>query len=71
MSLQYKENNFSVENLSTSHSKSQNNIDKIARPNIDHLIKRILVERRRENRKSKALVLIVLSIILIFYFFQN
>ena len=71
MSSQYKENNFSVEKLSTSHSKSQNNIDKIARPNIDHLIKRILVERRRKNRKSKALVLIVLSIILIFYFFQN
>jgi|TARA_B110000261_G_scaffold130948_1_gene146916 hypothetical protein len=69
MSLQYKENNFSTENLSTSHATSQNNIDKTARPNIDHLIKRILVERRREKRNSMALGFLVLSIILIFYFF--
>jgi hypothetical protein len=71
MSLQYKENNFSTENLSTSHATPQNNIAKTARPNIDHLIKRILVERRREKRKSMALGFLVLSIILIFYFFQN
>ena len=69
MSLQYKENNFSTENLSTSHATSQNNIDKTARPNIDHLIKRILIERRREKRNSMALGFLVLSIILIFYFF--
>ena len=69
MSLQYKENNFSTENLSTSHATSQNNTDKTARPNIDHLIKRILVERRREKRNSMALGFLVLSIILIFYFF--
>ena len=69
MSTQYKENNFSTENLSTLRDKSQNNIDKIVRPNIDHLIKRILVERRREKRNSIALGFLVLSIILIFYFF--
>ena len=69
MSTQYKENNFSTENLSTLRDKSQNNIDKIVRPNIDHLIKRILVERRREKRNSMALGFLVLSIILIFYFF--
>ena len=68
MSLQYKENNFSTENLSTSHATSQNNIDKTARPNIDHLIKRILVERRREKIKSMALGFLVLSIILMFIF---
>ena len=68
MSTQYKENNFSTENLSTSHATSQNNIDKTARPNIDHLIKRILVERRREKIKSMALGFLVLSIILMFIF---
>jgi len=69
MSQQYKENNFSTENLSTSRATSQNNIDKTARPNIEHLIKRILTEKRREKRKSMALGFLVLSIILIFYFF--
>ena len=68
MSTQYKENNFSTENLSTLRDKSQNNIDKTARPNIDHLIKRILVERRREKIKSMALGFLVLSIILMFIF---
>jgi|TARA_B110000495_G_scaffold174901_1_gene165283 hypothetical protein len=68
MSTQYKENNFSTENLSTLRDKSQNNIDKIVRPNIDHLIKRILVERRREKIKSMALGFLVLSIILMFIF---
>ena len=71
MSSQYKENNFSTEKFSTSHAVSQNNIDKKVRPNIDHLIKRILIERRREKRKSQALAFIALSIILIFYFVQN
>ena len=71
MSSQYKENNFSTEKLLTSRATSQNNIDKTARPNIDHLIKRILIERRREKRNSNALVFVILSIILIFYFFQN
>jgi hypothetical protein len=68
MSTQHKENNFSIENLSTSQDKSQNNINKTARPNIDHLIKSILVERRREKRKSMALGFLFLSIILIFIF---
>ena len=68
MSSAYKENNFSTENLSTLRDKSQNNIDKIVRPNIDHLIKRILVERRREKIKSMALGFLVLSIILMFIF---
>ena len=50
MSSQYKENNFSTENRSASHTITQNNKDKITKPNIDHLIKRILVERRRKKR---------------------
>ena len=71
MGLQYKENNFSTENLSSSHTTTQNNKDKITKPNIDHLIKRILDERRRKKRNSTVLKYLVLSIILIFYFFQN
>ena len=71
MSSQYKENNFSTEKFLTSYATTQNNIDKTARPNIDHLIKRILIEKRREKRKSQALAFIALSIILIFYFVQN
>ena len=71
MSVQYNENNFSTENRSASHTITQNNKDKITKPNIDHLIKRILVERRRKKRNSLFLGYLVLSIILIFYFFQN
>tara|TARA_B110000285_G_scaffold191998_1_gene220122 strand:+ start:143 stop:358 length:216 start_codon:yes stop_codon:yes gene_type:complete len=71
MSSQYKENNFSTEKLLTSRATSQNNIDKTARPNIDHLIKRILIERKREKRNSKVLGFVILSIVLIFNFFQN
>ena len=70
MSSQYKENNFSTEKFSTSHAVSQNNIDKKVRPNIDHLIKRILIERRREKIKSMALGFVILSIIVFFIFFK-
>ena len=71
MSSQYKENNFSTEKLLNSHATSLNNTDKIVRPNIDHLIKRILIERRREKRNSKALGFVILSIIVYFIFFHN
>lgn len=71
MSVQYKENNFSTENRSASHTITQNNKDKITKPNIDHLIKRILDERRRKKRNSKVLGFSFLSIILAFYLFQN
>ena len=70
MSSQYKENNFSTEKLLTSRATSQNNIDKTARPNIDHLIKRILIERKREKRNSKVLGFVILSIIVYFVFFK-
>ena len=70
MSSQYKENKFSTENLSVSYARYQDGIDKPARPNIDHLIKRILVERRRGKKNSIILGTIFLSIILFFYFFQ-
>ena len=71
MSSQYKENNFSTEKFSTPHATSQNNINKTARPNIDHLIKRILVERRRVKRNSMALGFVILSIIICYVFFKS
>jgi|TARA_B110000285_G_scaffold39162_1_gene42652 hypothetical protein len=71
MSTQYKENYFSLNNPSTPKDKSQNNTDKIVKPNIDHLIKRILIERRQNDRKSMALGFLVLSVILIFIFLKT
>ena len=67
MSSQYKNNNFSTEKLSTSQVKSQKNIGETVRPNIDHLIKKLLVERRRV-RNSRTLVFLVFVIIFIFLY---
>ena len=47
MTTQFK--NISVEKKLEFQSKEK---PKIARPNIDHLIKRILVERRKEQKKN-------------------
>tara|TARA_B110000285_G_C14864369_1_gene486100 strand:- start:252 stop:467 length:216 start_codon:yes stop_codon:yes gene_type:complete len=71
MSSQYKDNIFSTENFSTSGTTTKNNINKKTRANIDHLIKRIHVERRRERKNTLALGFIFLLIIFVFYFFQN
>ena len=71
MSSQYKENKFSTENLSVSYARYQDGIDKPARPNIDHLIKRILVERRRGKRNNRILVTVFFTIILILYIFNT
>ena len=69
MSSQYKENIFSTESLPTSHAETQNNLNGKVRPNIDHLIKRILTEKRRERRKVLILGFIILSIILTLIFY--
>tara|TARA_B110000967_G_C18871351_1_gene555603 strand:+ start:216 stop:425 length:210 start_codon:yes stop_codon:yes gene_type:complete len=69
MSSQYNENNFSTE--STSASVALNNTNKTARPNIDHLIRRILTERRRERRNAIILGFVILTAILTFIYFQN
>ena len=72
MSLHYKENSFSTENASTSINISKDNKTVSARPNIDHLIKRIIDERGKQKKTSIVILGTVLfSIILIFYFFQN
>jgi len=72
MTSQYKENKFSLENLPSFDVASQKNINTTKRPNIDHLIKRIIDERRRQKKNSIVILgTVLLSIILIFYFFQN
>ena len=69
MSSHYKENNFSTENTSNSVNISKNNKTVTAKPNINHLIKRIIDERRKQ-KKTNIITLgtVLLSIILIFYF---
>jgi|TARA_B110000967_G_C18786997_1_gene511313 hypothetical protein len=66
MTTQSKENNMSV-----AAKKTSPNIVKpqTERPNIDHLIKRILVERRKENKKNFlvfAIVLLTISGLILF-----
>ncbi len=47
-------------------------ISQKTRPNIDHLIKRILVDRRKQRRKNLIVFLAVLSVIvMIFLFLYN
>ena len=65
MSSQYKENNFSIEKSKVLETTAQN---KKIRPNIDHLIKRILTKRRQEKRNVLVLGFAI-SIILILIFF--
>jgi hypothetical protein len=71
MTSQYNENNFSTENISTSQTTQQININKKIRPNIDHLIKRIIVERRRERNSTIVLSVFSVSVILVLLFFLN
>ena len=72
MSSQYKENNFSPENLTSLDAASQKNINATKRPNIDHLIKRIINEKRKQKKINIiSLSIVLLSFILILYFFQN
>jgi|TARA_B110000261_G_scaffold160622_1_gene200569 hypothetical protein len=71
MSSQYKDNIFSTEKFSISNTRTQNNINKTTKPNIDHLIKRILDEKKREKKNIMALGFISLSVVLLFFVFQN
>ena len=58
MTTQLKENNFLVAN-SVENAKDTPAIknSRKERPNIDHLIKRIIVERRKEQRKNLLILL--------------
>ena len=70
MSSRYKENNFSAESTLASTVIDKNYINKTGRPNIDQLIKRVLVERRRELRNNIITIgFLFLSIFLIFIYF--
>ena len=60
MTTQLKENNFSVETKKETLNKIKS---QAARPNIDHLIKRILVERRKEQKKN-FLIFILISLVI-------
>ena len=58
----------SKENTSTPESNedfSKVKLPQKARPNIDHLIKRILVERRTQERKNFLVFLVVISIVIV------
>ena len=68
MSSQYKENNFSTESTSISKKVAPS---ELAKPNIDHLIKRIIDEKRQERKKTIALTLVILSVFLTFIYFGN
>jgi len=61
MTSQLEKNNFSLEN----EKHTPNTIKpKVKRPNIDHLIKRIIVERRKETKKNTLIIfaLIIVAI---------
>ena len=69
MTAQYKENIFSTEALPVSHPAASSNKKETKKPNIDHLIKRILSEKRRKKKYNIFLGITFFSIFLIFYFF--
>ena len=66
MSSQYKENNFSTENFKVLETTAQN--EKI-RPNIDHLMKKMIIKKKQERRNVFFLGFAAVSIILILTFF--
>ena len=69
--LKYKENNFSAGNFDNSDYKNHNNLNLVERPNIEHLIKRIHDERKKEKKNFKLFGFACLLTILIFYFLLN
>jgi|TARA_B100000780_G_scaffold116619_1_gene81749 hypothetical protein len=70
MSSPYKENNFSTETILTARTTSTKNIKEVVKPNIEHLIKKIRAEKRREKKINIIIFgTIFLSVALVFYFF--
>jgi len=60
MKIQLKENNFSIKiKKDVSNTEEPN----FVRPNIDHLIKRILIERRKEQRKNFIIFATIILVI--------
>jgi len=71
MSSQYRKNNFSTESLSASLTTESDNINRTIKPNIENLLKKIHVERRREKKNIITLGFVTSSIILIVFFIQS
>ena len=77
MSSQYKENNFSTENFKVLEITAQNEkkvLETTAqnekkRPNIDHLMKKMIIKKKQERRNVFFLGFAAVSIILILTFF--
>jgi hypothetical protein len=44
-----------------------NSDEKFSRPNIDHLIKRIMTERKRERKNNIVTIILIFSVILIIF----
>ena len=66
MRIQSKERNFKI-NAEDERPNSEQS--KSARPNIDHLIKRIITERRNESRKNLYILIFILLVITGFVIF--
>ncbi len=55
MNTQLKKAAINPEDIISGHEK------KVPRPNIDHLIKRIMTERRKERKTNIATIILILS----------
>ena len=68
MTTQFNKNNLSAEinKVLPEIEKKQN-----GRPNIDHLIKKILTERREANKKNFLSIIVVVITICIITFYVN
>jgi len=70
VNLKYKVNNFSSETLYNPNTTAHHSTRKITKPKIDHLMKRIIDDRKKGEKKFVIFGTVFLSIILIFHFFQ-
>jgi Holliday junction resolvase RusA-like endonuclease len=70
VSLKYKVNNFSSETVYNPNTTAHHNTYKTTKPRIDHLMKRIIDDRKKEKKITVAFGSVFFSIILIFHFFQ-
>jgi hypothetical protein len=57
MNTQLKKAAINLEDIISGHEK------KVPRPNIDHLIKRIMTERRKERKINVVTMILILSVI--------
>ena len=60
MTVELKETNLTTD---VSESLANEKKPKLVRPNIDHLIKRILTERRKQEKKNIIILIVILAIV--------